>query len=283
MTNEDILAAYERHMRAAKMSKVTIGSRLELLGRLARWLAPTSLLGASPADLEGWQQSFSHLSRASVDLYTRHTLALYRWAVATERIPVDPTGRLVAVRPRRGVPHPISDTDLRTLLTCARGGLRLAYVLAAFTGLRCGEITRLHVEHLSLKAVQPVTLVQGKGDRDRIVPLLPPVVAELTPVVQRLGRGAVVRRRDGQPFTPDQLSVTSSLFMQEVGVESTLHSLRHYFASTVAQMTKDVLLVRDLLGHSSLQTTQIYMRSSIDGAQDRLAAFSAGAGSLLAN
>lgn len=56
---------------------------------------------------------------------------------------------------------------------------------------------------------------------------------------------------------------------------------RHYFATSVVKLTRDVLLVRDLLDHASLTTTQIYMQSSIDGAQERLAAFSASASLLI--
>lgn len=62
-----------------------------------------------------------------------------------------------------------------------------------------------------------------------------------------------------------------------------MHSLRHYFASQVVQLTKDILLVRDLLGHASVATTQIYMQSSIDGAQLRLGAFSGAAQTLIDN
>jgi integrase len=133
-------------------------------------------------------------------------------------------------------------------------------VLAAFAVLRCGEIGRLSGEDLTLSAAQPVALIHGKGGCERVVPLLPPVVAELRATVR--GRGPVVLTPDGKPFTPDWLTNASSRFMKAVSVQSTLHSVRHYFASTIAQMTKDVLLVKDLLGNSSLQTTQIYGRAS---------------------
>lgn len=279
--NSAVLAAFELTMRTRKLSEVTITHRLELVRRLAAAL-PCPLVEATPDGLARFQSRFSTLARASVDIYTRHIRAFYKWALAYGHVDVDPCGRLVAVQGRRGTPHPINHADLRTLLACARGGLRTAYILAAFAGLRCGEIARLRGEDLELDLAQPVALIHGKGDRDRVVPLLPPVVEEL----RRCGfprRGHVVARDDGRPYTPDQLSTVSHRFMLSFGVRSTLHSLRHFFASEIARMTKDVLLVRDLLGHSSLQTTQIYMHSSIEGAQERLAEFSLSAADLVAN
>ncbi len=79
--------------------------------------------------------------------------------------------------------------------------------------------------------------------------------------------------RDG-PFIPDRLAGPFDAVHAVDRGRSTLHLRRHYFASEVVQLTKDILLVRDLLGHASVATMQIYMPSSIDGAQVRLGAFS---------
>jgi integrase len=281
MTDVDVLASFELHMMTAKFSPVTIDDRLQLIGRLSRWL-PCDLIEATPSDLERYQQRFANLSRATVDIYTRHIRAFYRWAVRAGLVDSDPCSRLVTVRMRRGVPHPIKHAELRLLLACARGSLRTSYVLAAFAGLRRGEVCKLAGEDLEMDAPQPIALIHGKGDRERVVPLLPPVVDEL----RALGfprRGRVITLLDGRPYPPEALSVASNKFMQSLGIDSTLHSLRHYFASEVVKLTKDILLVRDLLGHSSVATTQIYMASSIDGAQDRLASFAGAAAELLAN
>jgi integrase len=274
-----VLAAFELHMRTAKLSDVTIASRLGMIKRLERML-PCGLLEATPADLERCQQRFGGLSRATVNIYTRHVQAFYRWASSRGHITADPTGRMAQVRVHRGMPHPISEADLRMVLTCAMGGLRMAYILAAFAGLRSGEITRLRGDDLLLDVIQPNAYIQGKGGKERRVPLLPPVVEEL----HRAGfprTGYVVLRDDGRPYTPSELSGASYRHLQRLGIHSTLHSCRHYFATQVVRQTKDLLLVRDLLGHSSLNTTQIYMASTIDGAQERLAPFSHRAASLI--
>jgi integrase len=290
MSDADVMASFELHMMTAKLSPVTIEDRLQLIARLAKWL-PRGLLDATPGELERFQQAFANLSRSTIDIYTRHARAFYRWALVAGLVSADPCVRMVDVKPRRGVPHPIAERDLRLVLACAPHALRTTYVLAAFAGLRAGEITRLRGEDLRLDTHQPTAIIDGKGGRERVVPLLPPVVEELHKLgfpraghvvmqtVKPVGSSVEIAR----PYSPNLLSIASSKFMQSVGVESTLHSLRHYFATEVVRLTRDILLVRDLLGHSSVATTQIYMASSIDGAQDRLASFASNAAELLAN
>ena len=192
MTDAEVMAAFERHMQTAHYSPITVRDRLEFVARLAAFL-PHGLLAAAPADLERFQQSFSHLSRASVDVYSRHVLALYRWLLDTDRLATDPTRRMVKVKPRKGLPHPITERDLQVVLACAPAALRLAYMLAAFAGLRAGEITRLRSENLSLTGAQPTAFIQGKGGRERIVLMLSPVVHELQ-TLDLPGRWVIVRR-----------------------------------------------------------------------------------------
>jgi len=63
------------------------------------------------------------------------------------------------------------------------------------------------------------------------------------------------------------VSLLGNMFLHGVGVGDTLHSLRHWFASGVYRTSgKDLLLVRDLLGHSSVRTTTVYAQFDRAGA-----------------
>jgi integrase len=168
------------------------------------------------------------------------------------------------------------------ILACATGNLRVAYILVASAGLRAGEVCRLRWEDAQLDAAIPVALIHGKGGTERIVPLLVPVVEELLRRPQP-HRGVIITRPDGRPIEPVEQSGSSTHFLRSIGMETTLHSMRHAFATQVVRMTKDVLFVRDLLGHQSLTTTQVYMNSDLDGAHDRLADMSTIATSMLHN
>jgi integrase len=74
-----------------------------------------------------------------------------------------------------------------------------------------------------------------------------------------------VIRHNGKPYNPERLSVDSHNFLAGIGVETTLHSMRHSFATDVGRATKDPMFVRDILGHDSVATTQIYMDTDLEG------------------
>lgn len=255
------------HMQIAKRSPVTVKARVECVERLRRHLAPdVELLAASTDDLIGFQATYAHLAPASVDIYTRHIQAFYRWATVRGYIDVDPSVALALPVIRKGRPHPTAPEDLKIIFACTLGGLRKAYALATFAGLRCGEIARL--ENSAIDYHTNTALIVGKGGKERIVPLLPAVIAEIRGDTRR---GRVVTLRNGGPYTPNRLSVDSHKHLREIGVETTLHSMRHTFATNAARLTRDPLLVRDLLGHGSVQTTEIYMDSDMTDAHRRLA------------
>jgi len=259
----ELLHVYVTEMRVANYSPVTIGDRVELLGRLRRHIGKP-LIDATADDLAGFQSMFVHLAPATINIYSRHVKAFFDWAVKRGHLDRSPADDLVIPRVNRNRPHPTTVEDLQTVFACTRGPLRIAYALAAFAGLRRAEICQLHRRDLDLGSPAATALVHGKGRKERIVPLLPPLVAELGP------SGWVVAHPDGRPYLPDRLSTESGRHMQRIGVSTTLHSMRHFFATRAAHATKDPLFVRDLLGHESVSTTEIYMLSDMDRAQERL-------------
>lgn len=268
LLNGGHMQKYVQHMRNMKMSEITIEDRIEVLTRLRdRLLVP--LLEATEEHLTAYQATYSHLAPASVDIYTRHIKAYFAWASSADLISRDPAAGLILPILRRGLPHPTQLNDLRTILACARGHIHAAYVLAAFAGLRCGEICRLQGRDISHDSGAPIALIHGKGGKQRRVPILPPVMAEIG-----YGRGWIITKGRA-PVTPRMLSIDSSRFLHELGIDTTLHSMRGTFATQVGRMTKDPTFVMKLLGHESLNTTMIYMGVDMTDAHVRLTEFAA--------
>lgn len=277
-----VMREFETDMKIAKLSPRTIGDRLELLARLARYLDETHgtvLIDATADQLRGFQSTVSHLAPASVNLYSRHIRALYAWALRRRLIAEDPAADLIVPRVPRARPHPTSTDDLRIVFACTKGPLRIAYVLASFAGLRRGEICRLQRADMDLDQAQPTALIHGKGGHERTVPLLSPVMDELTSF--GLPRRGYVVTKERRPYAPDQMSLDSHHHLRALGLETTLHSMRATFATQAARVTRDPLFVRDLLGHRSVSTTERYMDSSGHDAHGRLNGVSTLAGELL--
>jgi integrase len=277
----DVLAAFETDLRLAGLSPVTIKDRLDIVRRLAAFLAPVALLAANDWQLIDFQREFAHLAPASVDIYVRHVQAFYRWAVSRGLLPADPSTVLIRPKLRRGRPHPTALLDLQRIFACTQGPLRMAYALAAFAGARRGEICRLQRTDLDLTSECATARLDGKGGKERTVPLIAPLVRELLDFgVPRTGY--IVTTKNGRPYPPRQLSTDSHWHLQSIGVHTTLHSLRHAFATTAYQTSHDLLLVKELLGHESVATTEIYAEPDMSAAHVKLKGVADQAGRLLA-
>jgi integrase/recombinase XerD len=172
-----VIMNFVAEMRLARFSPYTIDARLDVLRRLQDHLG-APLLTATADQLDAYQSRWTLLAPASANIYARHVKAFYAWAVKRSLLPVDPSEVLVVPQVRRGMPHPTRPEDLRKIFACTDGPLRLAYVLAAFVGLRRGEICEIQRHDIFLDG-EPVLLVHGKGGKERKVPLLPAPLAEL--------------------------------------------------------------------------------------------------------
>lgn len=279
LSSEHTLKIFTTSMTQQKLRPATITKRIEILERLAFYLHPAVLLDATLEQLREFQGTFAHLAPASSNVYTRHLRAFYLWAFDMEFLDANTAARLAVPRVPKAVPHPTRREDLRVMLKCAPEHLRTAYMLGAFAGLRCGEITRLRYEHLDLNTPIPTASVDGKGGKQRTVPLLEPVTDEL----RGRSRGWVIMRPDSSSWTPTALAIESTRFLHSMGIDSTLHGTRHFFATTVGELTHDPYLIRDLLGHESLKSGEIYTKTSLNGVQGRLNDFSSLISALLSN
>lgn len=264
------------HMKVLKLSEATIWARAEVLARLCIFTNDEPLLDVTPETLMRYQRSYAHNSPATVNIYTRHLREFYRWATASGLLRDDPSAALPVPKVHRGKPHPTLPDDMKVIFSCSRGYLRTVYILAAFAGLRCGEVCRLHSRDLYLQTDSPHALIHGKGGKERYVPLLPAVVSEIG-----WTKGHIIVNRSGHPMSPASLSAESSRFLTNLGLQTTLHSLRHYFGTEAYRITHDPLLVRDLMGHESVASTEIYTDSNTDRAHEKLAGLETSAERLL--
>lgn len=93
-----------------------------------------------------------------------------RWAYRTKRLPVHLADELPKVREHRGMPRPTPDLVWREALMAADPRVKLMLRLAAESGLRRGEVARIHTRDL-LDGSGPQLLIHGKGGKQRIVPI----------------------------------------------------------------------------------------------------------------
>jgi site-specific recombinase XerC len=139
----DLIDAHVAHCRAAGLSPNTIRDRRKLLARLDTEL-PHGLEAATGEEYEQWLAAGREAgwSAETLATYTLHIRSWGRWTVAGRKphLSFNPTAELVQPRRPKGIPHPISEEHLHTALTWCWARFQLPLRLAAFAGLRVGEI-----------------------------------------------------------------------------------------------------------------------------------------------
>ncbi len=209
--------------------------------------------------------------------------AFYRFQAAEDRVPDDPTrdfrsphlpdrlpkyltldemGDLLRIRP---------GTDFPTLRACT--ALELLYA----TGMRASELLTLTPEDINLS--EGVARVVGKGSKERLVPLHTKAREVLARYLSERrakfdGKGHSLQaflNRSGKKLSRVQLWRDLKALGRKARLSRELHPhlLRHTFATHLLQGGADARSVQEMLGHSSLQTTQIYTHLDASGLKDR--------------
>jgi len=242
-------------------SVATIGRKLRLL---AEHLRPRSLGEAEAEDIERFLDR-RRLTARSRYAYVSHLHGFFKWAAAWGRVPGDPTLRVVRPRFPRSLPRPIEDEDLREAFRAATPQVAAILALAAFHGLRAGEIAGLQREDILDRHTPPVILVlDGKGGHQRVLPLHDEAWSLIEPWA--LGRrGWLFTMPNGAPMRPHNVSHLANAFLHEwVGTASSIHSLRHWFGTKVYAASRDLRLTQALMGHASPNTTVGYVAWSAE-------------------
>lgn len=171
----------------------------------------------------------------------------FRLAIALELIDRDPTVLIGRMRVPRSMPKPLSPSELQLLLSAASPRVQVFTTLAAYAGLRACEIAQVTFDDVeSYPGGWRLRIRSGKGGHEAVVPAHPKVVAALRQW----------RRPEG--LTANAVSKACQLEFRRLGIEGGIHRARHSYATNCLRVSGDILVVRDLMRHASVATTQIY-------------------------
>ena len=156
------------------------------------------------------------------------------------------------------VPHPLPNLleDALKMIAAARSHHHKGLVaFGAFAGLRVSESISIKPSWIDLKSGKMT--IHGKGDKYRIVP----ISNRLNPYILPLYIGAKMDDRRLIPIEdrPARAVVTSLAKRAGVAGNISSHDLRATFATVLYAKTKDINMVRSVLGHSSTNTTLAYL------------------------
>jgi len=187
---------------------------------------------------------------------------LYRTTLGrADALPLIPFGK----RPR-ALPSVLSPDEVLRLLEAAAPGRDRALLQVAYgCGLRLGELLRLRVGDLD-SARMVLHVRQGKGGKDRLVPLSPRLLQELRAYWLRCRPRAWLfpgRTADGT-MTGSNVQRRFARLVRRVGLgkRCSMHTLRHSYATHLLEAGVDLRTLQALLGHASLETTARYLHVS---------------------
>lgn len=141
---------------------------------------------------------------------------------------------------------------------------RTMIALAYGAGLRVSEVTNLRVDNLDFSK-NLIRIENSKGAKDRYTLLPEPLTSELKEFTNGKSRGDPVFEsvRGGKLTTRTlQKIFLAACARAEIFKPATFHSLRHSFATHLVQSGTALHLVQEILGHSDIKTTQMYLHLS---------------------
>lgn len=140
---------------------------------------------------------------------------------------------------------------------------QFAVRLGLCTGLRISEMCNLEIRHVDL-AAKRIHVEHGKGAKDRLVGISDDFAPILAAWIEGRSAGHIIEGPRGGRMS----EVTLYWRIVRLGKHAKIpnlhpHTLRHSFATAVYEATGDLLVVKELLGHESIATTQIYTHCAI--------------------
>jgi integrase/recombinase XerC len=219
--------------------------------------------------------------------------SFFRFLLREDQIDHDPTAGLPAPKTPRRPPRPLPVDDCHALISSPKHAgkpdpveeleaLRdLALVEFLYgTGIRVGELVSLDVRDIELQAAQ--VRVLGKGRKERVVPIpkyalaalaawisartRPGVLAEPLFISLFRGRGSEQSARRPRRLGDRDIRRILNARARDAGIVDRVHPhrLRHSYATHLLDMGADLREIQELLGHSSLSTTQKYTAVSVE-------------------
>jgi integrase/recombinase XerC len=236
------------------MAAATIKRRRTSLPQFVRHITPVTLHTVTGRDVEDWVAT--KRAPRTRHAYRSDVAAFYSWGVKRRIFTSNPVHETDSIRLPRPLPKPLPPAAIPMLLQTAEPRVRLALTLAIYVGLRCFEVAQLTTTDVGHGML---TVRGGKGSKDRTIPLHPVAARELAG--WRLPQGA--RYVD---VSPAWLGRKVSAHLRAQGIDATMHCGRHSFGTELARVSRDVMLVQQLMGHESPSTTMGYIRLNAPGA-----------------
>jgi integrase/recombinase XerC len=219
----------------------------------------------------------NNISNTSVNRKISSLKSFYKFLLKVKQIQVNPLLKHKSLKTAKKIQIPFSEKELQDVFECNSyandfEGIRNQLVIELFytTGMRRAEMIHLQMIHVNLS--QKTIKVIGKRNKERIIPLLDCTVELIALYKEQRNSLAIIHHNDllllsksgnkmSESFVYRLIKAYFSTVSQKT--KKSPHVLRHSFATHLLNNGADLNSVKELLGHASLSSTQIYTHSSL--------------------
>jgi site-specific recombinase XerD len=230
-----------------------------------------------------------YVASMSTDGYARGTIgrrvaslrSLFNYLHQCEYLTRNPVAPVATPKPEEKLPVYLSPEECQRLLDATDANHffllvfrdKAALGTLIYTGIRRSELLNLKLRDLDFGS-NILTVRNGKGGKGRAIPMCGRLVELLEDWLELrpdCNHEALFTARTGEPFGKHGLYDAFRRARQVAGIDRegvTLHTLRHSFATNLLRSGADLVALQRLLGHSSLDTTAIYLHVEMDGLRE---------------
>jgi len=162
------------------------------------------------------------------------------------------------IKVAKTLPKPISNEHIQEALDISELDEKLMIMLLYTLGLRISELSSLKLDDISKEWVR----VLGKGQKHRDIPLLAKTSDLIELYKNEFSPRVFIFEKNGAKLSENTLRYKLTTLFKKIGLHVTPHMLRHSYATHLLNSDARIADVSELLGHSSMATTQIYTKLS---------------------
>lgn len=237
------------------------------------------LINVKYSQIRSWIVSLSDdgISNTSINRKISSLKSFYKFLLKIKQIDVSPLIKHKSLKSAKKIQIPFSEKEVNIVLNQIKyesgfEGVRDKLIIDLFytTGIRRTELIQLQFNNVDLSN-QTIKVI-GKRNKERIIPVLPIVVSQMVLYLKERGAIESILDKDFFFLLLKGVKLNDSFVYRLINkyfssvsekVKKSPHILRHTFATQMLNHGADINSVKELLGHSSLASTQVYTHSSL--------------------
>jgi len=202
------------------------------------------------------------VSKVTVNYDLKVLTTAFNWAKKQNYLTQNPVSAVERFKVVKKQKRFFSKAEIQMILSQCPENMYPVYMILLHTGMRKGELLNLEWKDIDFERrvvkIQPKESWLPKGKRGREIPISDELL-EVLAEHRTQSEGQYVVLRTSRNRYHKSLLEKFKRFAQKLGIEdATIHTFRHTFASHLVMANVDLVTVKELLGHSDVQTTMIY-------------------------